>query len=380
MKIVIATNPFKSSISSVLAGEIISKAFTEALPRVSTDAVPIADGGDGTLDCIATAVPAQRIKKKVPGPLGRPMTADYLLIDGGKTAVVEMARASGLALLKDGERNPMVATALGTGLLIRDAVNRGVKKIIVGIGGSATTEGGISAAVAAGYRFLNSKGEELPPVGASLEKIRRIDASGFISEFSGVDITVACDVTNPLYGPEGAAIVYSPQKGATPAMVRQLEKGLIRLADTAARDLGKDLRNVPGAGAAGGMGFGLLAFLGARLVSGIDMMISVTKLDQRLKGASLLITGEGRLDAQSAQGKAPYGLLKLAKKNKIPIIAFCGSVQQEKELYKAGFTAVFPIVTGPMTLEQAMNDAENLLYLAALRAARFYGAAMKGRP
>jgi len=370
MKIVIATNPFKGSISSVRAGEVISAALLDSIPKVKTDAVPIADGGDGTLDCIAASVPSEKVKKKVPDPLGRMRDSGYLLIDGGQAAVIEMASASGLAMLKDAERDTTNATAIGTGLLIRDAVARSVKRILIGIGGSATTEGGMSAAVAMGYIFLDSKGNELAPCGASLSKVAKIDTSAVMPGLSRLRITVACDVTAPLAGPSGAAYVYAKQKGATPAQIKNLDSGLMHLADIAARDLGKDLRNHPGAGAAGGMGFGLMTFLGAKLMSGIDMMMDITKLEKRLAGADFLVTGEGRMDSQSVQGKAPFGLLKLAKKMKVPVIAFCGSVQEEESLYKEGFTSVFPIVTGPMSLDEAMESSEKLLYLAALRAGR----------
>jgi glycerate kinase len=370
MKIVIACNAFKDSLTSVRAGRIIARAFRRAMPDVEIGEVPIADGGDGTLDCIAAAVPAKRVRKKVPGPLFEPLTAEYLLIDNGGAAVVEMARASGLALLRREERDTVRATTLGAGLLIRDAAARGCEKIIVGIGGSATTDGGMGAASALGYVFRDARGRALQPCGANLARIKSIDTSGVSDALKNIEITVACDVTNPLLGPGGAAYMYAPQKGASPAQVRQLEAGLKNLADVAARDLGKDFRRTPGAGAAGGLGFGLMTFLNARLVSGIDMMMQATDLERRLKGAGLLITGEGRMDAQSAQGKAPFGLLRIAKKHGVPVIAFVGAVQDEPALCRAGFRAVIPIVSGPMPLDDAIANAADLLSASAFRTAR----------
>ena len=369
MKIIVACNAFKGSLTSMQAGRAIARGFRKAMPHAEFIEVPIADGGDGTLDCIRASVPAKKVRKKVPGPLGEPIMGDYLLTQNGQTAVIEMARASGLAMIQSARPDPMNATALGTGLLIRDAVERGCRSIIVGIGGSATNEGGMGPAVAAGFKFLDSRGNELAPVGKSLKKIRSIDTAGIRPEYSRVEITVACDVTNPLLGPSGAAAVYAPQKGASPAQVKQLEAGLKQLADTAVRDLGKDLRNVPGTGAAGGMGFGLMTFLNARLVSGIDMLIQATQLDKKMEEAHLLITGEGRMDAQSVQGKAPFGLLKLAKKHSVPVIALCGSLEDEAELYRRGFRGVFPITPGPVSLEEAMQNAGRLLERTATRVA-----------
>lgn len=379
MKIIIATNPFKGSLTSAQAARAIAKAFRETFPGAVIDSAPIADGGDGTLDCVAAAVPCKKIRKKVPGPLGAPLNAEYLLIDGGKTAVVEMARASGLALVPDAERDPLAATSIGTGLLIRDAIDRGCGNVIIGIGGSATNDGGMGAAAAAGYRFLDSRNRELPSCGSSLERIRGVDASPVLPALKKTKIIVACDVTNPLLGKTGAANMYAPQKGASPAVVKRLETGMKNYADLTAKHFGKDLRNTPGAGAAGGMGFGLMAYLNAKLVSGIDMMIDAADLDNRMRGAALLITGEGRMDSQSIQGKAPFGLLKLANKHGVPVIAFCGSALDEKLLYKAGFASVTPTPNAPMPLEQAMAESENLLYLAALRAARLLKLNLSGK-
>ncbi|HOO55252.1 MAG TPA: glycerate kinase [bacterium] len=376
MKVVIASNPFKGSLSGIEVADRIAAGFKSGMGRVSVDKVPIADGGDGTLDAVASSVKSERIFKRVRYPLGNSGKADYLLVDGGKTGVVEMARASGLALLKDSERDPVKATTFGTGQLIKDALDRGVKRIIVGIGGSATNDGGMGIAAALGCRFLDSKGKPVAPCGGGLSRVARIDMGKRHPGVAGVEILVASDVTNPLLGENGAAAVYSPQKGASPAQVRQLDAGLEHLADVVLADLGKDLRDYPGAGAAGGTGYGLMTFLEARLQSGIDLMIDITQLEKRVKAADLVVTGEGFMDSQSAQGKAPYGVLKLAKKYKKPVIAFCGGLVEEDSLNRAGFTAVFPIVDKPMALDRAIAEGGPLLEAAARRAARLIKAFM----
>ncbi len=377
MRVVVASNPFKGSMTAIEVADRIEAGFKAALGRVAVDKVPVADGGDGTLDAVEYGVKAERVRVSTVDPLGRQMKADYLLIDGGRAAVVEMARASGLALLKSNERNPEKTGTYGTGRLIRDALDRGVERVIAGIGGSATNDGGTGIAAALGYRFLDAKGKEIEPCGGALSKLSRIDASGSHPRLKEVKFTVASDVTNPLLGPRGATAVYSPQKGATPAQMVRLEAGLRRLADIAESGCKRRLRNVKGAGAAGGVGFGMMAFLGAETVSGIDMMIDITGLEARVKKADLVVTGEGRMDTQSAQGKAPFGVLKLAKKHKVPIIAFCGSVDGEESLLRAGFAAVLPIVDRPMTLEAAMADGGALLERAARRAARLIAARIK---
>jgi glycerate 2-kinase len=370
MRIIIASNPFKGSLSGVEVAERIAAGFKAGLGRVDVDLAPIGDGGDGTLDAIASSVKSERVCRTVLGPLGGKIRADYLLIDGGRTAVVEMARASGLALLREEERDPIKATTFGTGQLIKDALERGVERIIVGIGGSATNDGGAGIAAALGFRLLDKSGKEIERGGGGLKKLAGIDSCKRHERIGKVKFIVASDVTNPLLGPEGASAVYSPQKGASPAQVKELESCLARLATVVERDLGKKLAGAPGAGAAGGTGYGLMVFLDARLKSGIDMIIDITGLDARVKAADLVITGEGRMDAQSAHGKAPFGVLKLAKRHKKPIIAFVGGVEGEQSLHRAGFTSVFPIVNKPMALGDSVRDGGELLERAALRVAR----------
>jgi glycerate kinase len=369
MRIVVASNPFKGSMSGIEAADRIEAGLKAGLGRVVVDKAPVADGGDGTLDAVAAGVKSERVYKKVSDPLGRRVKADYLLIDGGRAAVVEMARASGLVLLKSNERNPEGTTSRGTGELIRDALGRGVKRVIVGIGGSATNDGGAGIAAALGWRFLAADGKPVEPRGGELARVVRIDSRGVHPRLKDVEIIVASDVTNPLLGPNGAAAVYSPQKGATPQQVKRLEAGMKSFADVVEAALGRRLRDAPGAGAAGGTGYGLMAFLGAKLVSGISMMIEIARLEERVKKSDLVITGEGHIDSQTAQGKAPFGVLKLAKKHGVPVIAFCGGVEDEESLRKAGFTAVIPIADGPMTLEEAVAGGGALLERAVRRTA-----------
>ncbi len=369
MRIVVASNPFKGSMSGIEVAERIEAGLKAGLGRVTVDKAPIADGGDGTLDTVAAGVKSKRVFKKVPDPLGRSIKADYLLIDDGRAAVVEMARASGLVLLKSKERNPEKTTSYGTGELIRDALDRGVERVLVGIGGSATNDGGSGIAAALGWRFLGKDGKPVKPCGGELGKVVNVDARGVHPRLKDVEIIVASDVTNPLLGPRGAAAVYSPQKGASPQQVKRLEAGLKSFAEAVEAALGRRLRDKPGAGAAGGAGYGLSMFLGAKIRSGISMMIDITRLEERVKNSDLVITGEGRMDSQSAEGKAPFGVLKLAKKYRVPVIAFCGGVEEEENLRKAGFTAVIPIADRPMPLETAISEGGVLLERAARRTA-----------
>ncbi|MFA6448937.1 MAG: glycerate kinase [bacterium] len=377
MRIVIASNPFKGSMSGIEVADRIAAGFKAGLGRVAIDKVPIADGGDGTLDAVSSGVKSERIYKTVADPLWRRRKADYLLIDGGRTAVVEMARASGLALLKSNERNPEKATTFGTGELIRDALERGVKRVIIGIGGSATNDAGSGIAAALGCRFLDAAGKEIKPCGGELIRIASVDLKRLHKRVREVEFVVATDVRNPLLGPNGASAVYSPQKGASPAQAKRLEAALKHFSSVAEQDACRSLRNEPGAGAAGGAGYGLLVFLNAKLTPGIEMMIDITQLEKRVRKADLVVTGEGRMDSQSAEGKAPFGVLNLARKHGVPVIAFCGSVEGEESLREAGFAAVFPIVDRPMTLGKAMAEGGPLLEQAARRAAWLIKAGIK---
>jgi glycerate kinase len=286
----------------------------------------MADGGEGTAETIRAAVRGRRVVCRVRDPLGRPIRAAYALVDCSRTAVIETAAASGLALLAPRERDPLRATTFGTGELIRDALDRGVRAILLGLGGSATNDAGTGLARALGARFLDRHGRELPAGGAALARLARIDVARLDPRLRRVSFTAACDVRNPLTGPNGASAVYGPQKGATPGDVRRLDRALARFARVAARDLGRRVDRRPGAGAAGGLGAGLMAFLDAKIVPGVERVAACVELDRHLRGCDLVITGEGRLDAQSLQGKVPVGVARLAAARGIPAIALGGAL------------------------------------------------------
>jgi len=303
-------------------------------------------------------------------PLGRPRTAEYGLTRDGM-AVIEMAQASGLLLIAEGERDPCETTTFGTGQLIRDALDRGARRFMIGIGGSATNDGGAGMAQALGYLLLDENGGETAPGGLALSGLSRIDASGADARISESLFTVACDVDNPLLGPNGASAVFGPQKGATPEKVRKLDKALSRFAVRVREDLGKDVANVPGAGAAGGLGAGCLAFLDAKLDKGIDIVIGATGLADKIKGADLVITGEGRTDSQTFGGKTVYGVLKLAKALGVPAIVISGSLSEgADELLKHGAIGLYSIVEAGVSTEKAMKDGTALLGLRAEKAVR----------
>jgi glycerate 2-kinase len=352
LRIGIAPDSFKGSLSALEAATCIASGLKRALKGVRTVMVPMADGGDGTVQAIVEATGGRLLRRRVSDPLGRKVNAVFGITGDGRTAVIEMAAASGLALLKPAERNPMQTTTAGTGELIRYALRLDVKRILVGIGGSATTDGGTGMARALGLRFLDGSGRGLPGTGEALGRLDRIEASGRDPRLDNVTIEVACDVENPLTGPHGAARVYGPQKGATPAMVRTLDANLKRLARIIRRDLGADILTVPGSGAAGGLGAGLLAFAGGVLRPGVDIVIDTVKLKRRLKGCDLVITGEGRLDGQACYGKAPAGVARVARKLKIPVIAIAGSLGQDAHrVHAIGIQAYFS------ALQELMNEA-----------------------
>jgi glycerate kinase len=346
----------------------------------------MADGGEGTVEALVDATGGRYVTVSVTAPLGNRIRARFGLLGdlsdtdgssgsrrGGKTAVIEMVAASGLPLVPLAKRNPLVTTTRGTGDLIRAALNRGAKKILVGIGGSATVDGGAGMASALGARLLDAKGRPIPPGGGGLAKLARIDLSGLDPRIRGVRIEVACDVTNPLTGPTGAARVYGPQKGATPAMVRALDRNLARLAKIVRSNLGIEVDRLPGSGAAGGLGAGLVAFLGAKLRPGVAMVVDAVDLRRTLKDADLVITGEGRMDRQSAFGKTPVGVARAAKEFGIPVVAICGSVGEGANAVLAqGIDAYVSILSAPMTLGEAMRRAPELLRQTAAQVMRLF--------
>lgn len=369
-RIVIAPDSFKGSATARQVAEAIARGLRRALPAASLCTVPMADGGEGTVEALVDASGGEYVHLQVSGPLGEPVRARFGILGDGRTAAMEMAEASGLPLVPRDRRNPMVTTSYGTGELIRAALDRGVRRIILGIGGSATVDGGVGMAQALGGRFLDANGEHLGPGGGELARLARIDLSSMDPRLRAVEFEVACDVTNPLYGPDGAAPVFGPQKGATPEMVAVLDRNLRHLADLVRRDTGQDVSGLRGGGAAGGLGAALVAFCGARLRPGVELVIEAVDLEARLRGADLVVTGEGSLDRQTPFGKTPSGVGRLARRLGIPAVAIVGTIGEgvnREVLTDCGLEGVCSILPGPMTLDQAMQQGETLLERAAER-------------
>ena len=336
-----------------------------------TVVVPMADGGEGTVEALTYGSHGRIVSTEVTGPLGGKVTAKWGILGDGVSAVVEMAAASGITLVPSEKLNPLVATTYGTGELIRAALNAGCRRLIIGIGGSATNDGGAGMAQALGVRLLDEGGGELPRGGAALAELSRIDTSGLDIRLTGREIIIASDVTNPLCGEQGASRVYGPQKGATGEMCQQLDEALANYAGVIKGDLGIDVMDIPGAGAAGGLGAGLIAFLGAKLISGIEIVSEVAGLAGYLKGASLVFTGEGSIDTQTLFGKTVAGVAAKAKAQGVPVVALGGAVAGDsKEFYQHGIDAVLSIAPGPISLRKSMANAEKLIADAAERALR----------
>lgn len=355
MKILVAPNALKGSVSAMEAGKRISLGLNRSGLHAVVDVMPIADGGDDTMDVLVAAGGEVR-EVEVLDPLGRPIVSQFGLLGDGRTAIVEMARASGLKLLKSAERNALITTTYGTGQLIAAAIKAGARRVIIGIGGSATNDGGVGCALALGLRIEDESGRAVPGQGAALGHVRRIDTSEMMPELGQVEVLVACDVDNPLLGPRGASTVFGPQKGASPEDIQELEANLAHFYALVSDTLAIDVRERPGAGAAGGLGAGLMAFLNGQLKSGIDVVLEYLDLPGRLAGVDLIITAEGRMDLQTLGGKGPIGIAKRALEYGVPTIALVGSLGEgEEQLYEAGLKAILPIVAGPMTLEEAMG-------------------------
>jgi glycerate kinase len=326
VRVLVAPDKFKETLTAAQAARAIAAGFRRAIPKAEVETVPIADGGEGTLDALVAALDGERHRLRVSGPLEDAVDAEFAVArtPDGSLGVVEMARASGLALLSEGRRDPKRTSTRGTGELIRAAASVGVDRILVCIGGSATNDAGAGMAQALGVRLVDESGRDLPPGGAALRRLARIDMSGLDPAVRRVHFVVASDVDNPLVGPSGASAVYGPQKGASPEDVALLDEGLRHFAAVVHRDLGIDLREVPGAGAAGGLGGGLIAFLGARLRPGVDVVMEAVHLRERLEGVDVVVTGEGRFDEQSLRGKGPAGVLRVAAEMRVPAIVLCG--------------------------------------------------------
>ena len=372
MKVVLAPQTFKGSISALDVAKAMREGVLRVIPEAECELVPVADGGDGTLETLIEGSGGDIRTAEVSGPLGGRVTAQWGAMGDGNTAVIEMARTSGLALLTVERRDPLTATTFGLGEAISQALDSGFRKFIVGIGGSATNDAGAGMAQALGVRLLDAQGRDLPFGGAALARLGRIDVTGLDPRAKQSQFMVACDVSNPLTGPEGASAIYGPQKGATPAMVEQLDAALEHFAGIVKRDLSVDVDDVRGAGAAGGLGGGFIAFLSGELRSGIDIVLDTVGLDGRLEGADVVVTGEGCLDHQTLYNKAPVGVAERARSRGIPVVAVSGSLGEGYgEVHHHGIDAAAAITRAPMTLDDAYAQAAELVTSATEEAFRF---------
>lgn len=358
MKIVIAPDSYKESLSALEAANAIERGFKMIFPDAVYNKMPMADGGEGTVQSLVDATNGKIEERTVTGPLGKPVKAFFGLMGDGETAVIEMAAASGLHLVPTEDRNPLTTSTKGTGELISAALDLGVQHIIIGLGGSATNDGGAGMIQALGGRLLDEAGKDIGDGGGALAQLAVIDLAGLDNRLKDVRVEVACDVDNPLTGPRGASAIFGPQKGATPDIVELLDKNLSHFADIAEKALGKSFRDIEGVGAAGGLGASLLAFLNADLKRGIDIVLHAVDFEEAVKDADLVITGEGRIDSQTIYGKTPIGVAKAAKKYGVPVIGLAGSLSQDSDVvYEHGIDVLFSIVPGVITLPEAFEHA-----------------------
>ena len=380
MKVVVAPDKFKGSLTAPEAAEALTRGVLRAHPDAHIDPAPMADGGEGTVEALVAATGGRFLDHSVAGPVGTPVRARFGLLGTGTAAVIEMATASGLLLVPPALRDPTRATTQGTGQLLLAAIEAGARRLVVGIGGSATNDGGAGLAQALGYRLLDAQGQELPPGGGALERLDRIDPRGRDPRLDAVEIAVACDVDNPLCGPRGASAVFGPQKGATPEQVTQLDRGLARLARVIERDLGMAVADLPGAGAAGGLGAGLVAFAGGTLTRGVETVIAAVGLADRLRGADLCLVAEGMIDGSSAGGKTAVGVARLARSLGCPVLALAGAIGPGAEAVLAeGIDAYFAIPPGPISGDDSMARAAAYLEQAAEQAVRAFQAGRRIR-
>lgn len=371
MKIVLAPQSLKGSLDAPAVAEAMAAGVTAVFPHAEIVVCPVADGGEGTVRALVAATEGRLAHVTVSGPLGEPVVAEYGVLGGTRTAVIEMAAASGLPLVPSAWRDPRRTSTYGTGEVMRAALDAGCERLLIGIGGSATNDGGAGMAQALGAHLLDGEGQELPRGGAALARLARIDVSGLDERLRDAQVQVACDVTNPLYGPEGASAVYGPQKGASPEMVQELDAALRHYAEVIRRDLVRDVDGVPGAGAAGGLGAGLLAFAGATLVPGAQMVLDALDFAAKVAGAALVLTAEGRLDAQTAYGKSVGAVAAMARQAGARVIALAGGIESDDAtLHELGIDATVPLVDGPLTLEASMARAAELATRATARALR----------
>jgi len=366
VKVLIAPDKFKGSLGAVGVAESIARGWRVGMPDADIRVAPIADGGEGFCEALGFSLGGVWVEADSEDAVGRRIVGRYVWVECSATAVIEMSESSGLWRLKHSELSPMRANTFGTGLLIRDAINRGARRIYVGLGGSATTDGGVGMAAALGARFTDASGKVLQPFPENLPLVASVDMTQMALM---PELIAACDVQNPLLGPRGTAQVYSPQKGAGASEVEWLERGLANLADVVARAARADFRNEPGAGAAGGIGFGLLAFCGARMQPGFDLVASAVELRGLIAAVDLVITGEGRIDSQTLEGKGPAGVAAIARELRKPVIAFAGSVESSEGVFQC-FDGVIPIIDEPVSLEEAMRRGAEFIERAAVRSAR----------
>lgn len=366
MKIVIAPDSYKESLSAAEVAQAIEKGFREIFPDAQYVSMPVADGGEGTVEAMIAATQGTEHSAWVTGPLGEKVEACWGMSGDGVTAFIEMATASGLGLVPPEKRNPLITTSRGTGELILQALEHGAKRIIIGIGGSATNDGGAGMMQALGARLCDAEGQEIGHGGGSLSRLSRIDLSAIDPRLRDRIIHVACDVTNPLVGERGASRIFGPQKGATEAMIVELDRNLAHFADVIKASLQVDVKPIPGAGAAGGMGAALMAFLNAELRSGIEIVTEALKLEEQIHDCSLVVTGEGRIDSQSIHGKVPVGIARVAKKYRKPVIGIAGSLTHDVGVvHHHGIDAVFSVLTTVSTLEEAFRGAFDNIYRAS---------------
>ena len=366
MKIVIAPDSFKESLTALEVAASIERGIRKVIPNAEIVKVPMADGGEGTVQSLIDSSQGSIVKAKVIGPMGNQVQAHFGLMGNSHTAVIEMASASGIHLAEPENRNPLITTTFGTGQLIKAALDLKVNHLILGIGGSATNDAGMGMCQALGIQFLDEKGNSLGYGGGELDKLAKIDLTNLDPRLANVTLEVACDVTNPLCGPTGASHVFGPQKGATPEMITRLDANLAHFADVVLEQLGVDVKNIPGAGAAGGLGAALYGLLNATMKPGIDIVIEATQLEQAIQGADVVITGEGRIDSQTIHGKTPSGVAKVCKAANIPVIGIAGCLSPDcAVVHDYGIDAVFDVVPGATDLQSALENASSNLELTA---------------
>ncbi|TBN40281.1 glycerate kinase [Pseudomonas sp. BGI-2] len=373
MKIVIAPDSFKDSLSAQGVADAIALGLAQVWPDAQLVKCPMADGGEGTVESILAACEGELRKTRVRGPLGVTVDAAWGWLPQTHTAIIEMAEANGLQLVPSGQRDACVSSTFGTGELIRAALDAGAQRVILAIGGSATNDGGAGAMQALGVKLLDARGQTLAPGGLALAQLAQIDLSEIDPRLANVRVDIAADVNNPLCGPHGASAIFGPQKGASPEQVQQLDAALGHFAGLCAQALGKDVKEEPGSGAAGGLGFAAKAFLGAQFQAGVEVVAELVGLADAVKGADLVITGEGRFDAQTLRGKTPFGVARIAREQGVPVIVIAGTLGEGyQDLYAHGIDAAFALASGPMTLEQACAEAPRLLQDRASDIARVW--------